>query len=196
MTQPPPTTTTGPGADRSDVAQEQGREVADHARQQSREVADTARQEAERVTQDARSQVADVANEARDELQAQAERETQRASGALNGVGERLQALAEGRPEEAGPVGDYAETAATQVQQLAQRVDELGFEGVVEETQRFARRRPGAFLLGAAAAGLAASRMARGAKEQQDRTRSPAPADGRARTGTVQTPRSGSEVFG
>lgn len=167
------------GGDRTDVAKERGGEVAEHARDRGREVAGTAQQEAGRVVDEARVQAGNVLQEAREELQAQADDQTHRASDALSGLGERVQALAEGRPEEAGPIGDYAQSIANQVQDVADRVEELGFDGVIEETQRFARRRPGAFLLGAAVAGFAASRLGRGAKDAQERTGPPDRTDAR-----------------
>jgi len=40
--------------------------------------------------------------------------------------------------------------------------DERGLEGTVEDLRQFARRRPGLFLMGAAVAGFAVSRLGRG----------------------------------
>jgi hypothetical protein len=78
-----------------------------------------------------------------------------------------FQALLEGRRDEAGSLPDYAEQLARQLQRGADRIDELGLKGVLDEVQRFARRRPGAFLAGAAVAGFVVSRFGRSAVEAQ-----------------------------
>lgn len=169
MTQPTNRTDDG-GQDRSDVAQEKGREVAGRAGEEGRQVADTARDQAGRVTDEARRQTMDVMHEAREQVREQARMQTQRAGGAIEELGGRVHALADGRPEEAGPLPDYADRLASQVDELAGRVNELGIDGILDETQKFARRRPGAFLLGAAVAGFAVSRLGRGAKEADGAT--------------------------
>lgn len=163
--QTPPTGVPDERPDTTDVAQQRGREVAGEARQRGQQVADTTREEAGRVVDEATTQAAHVMETARQELHHQARQQTDHAGDALAHLGQRVQALADGRREDAGPVGDYAERIADQVQGLARRVDELGFDGLIEETQRFARRRPGAFLIGAAAAGFAVSRLGRGVKD-------------------------------
>jgi hypothetical protein len=174
----------GSSGSKADAARDQGRQVADHASEQARQVADTAGAEAGNVVDEAREQVSGVMNEAQRQLRAQADEQTHRLGGALGGLGDRLQALADGRPEEAGPIGEYAETIAAQTRDIAGRIDDLGFDGVLDEVQRFARRRPGAFLIGAAVAGFASSRLGRGAKEA-DSGRGP---EGRAGAGPVGAP--------
>lgn len=154
----------------AEAARDQGRQVADEAGTQARQVADTAQQQAAEMTREARAQGEELLQEAQQQLKAQASEQTHRLGGAVDALGSRLQALADGRPEEAGPVGEYAERVAGQTRDIAGRIDELGFEGVLDEVQQFARRRPGAFLLGAAVAGFASSRLARGAKEAQSET--------------------------
>lgn len=153
------------GQDRSDVAHDKGHEVAGHAREEGRQVTETARDQAGRVTDETRRQAMGIMDEARQQIREQARTQTERAGGAMEDLGARVQALAEGRPEEAGPLPEYADRVASRVDELAGRVNELGVDGILEETQRFARRRPGAFLLGAAVAGFAVARLGRGAKE-------------------------------
>jgi hypothetical protein len=47
---------------------------------------------------------------------------------------------------------------------VAERLESGGLEGALSDLQGFARRRPGVFLLGAAAAGFAVARLVRGAQ--------------------------------
>ncbi|MGH9270884.1 MAG: hypothetical protein ACRDZ2_06400, partial [Ilumatobacteraceae bacterium] len=80
---------------------------------------------------------------------------------------EELQALVDGRPDDAGRTRDLAQNASQHIGRLADRADDLGIQGVVEEVSDLARRRPVLFLAGAATAGLLVGRMARAGKESQ-----------------------------
>lgn len=84
-----------------------------------------------------------LVNETKQQLRSQADEQTHRVGGALHTFGERLEALANGEPENAGVLGEYAEQFASQTHGTAQKVDELGFDGVIRELSGFARRRPG-----------------------------------------------------
>lgn len=178
-------TGSGGGSDTKQAAAEQGQQVKDEASQQARAVAGTARDQASQVADEARTQARGLATDAKQQLHRQAQQQTDQLGGTIGQFGERVEALASGRPEEAGPLADYASSIAEQVQQMAGRVEQLGFDGMIDEAQRFARRRPGAFLAAAAAAGFAVSRLGRGAKDAADGGgRTPSP-------GSLRTPPSG-----
>ena len=70
-------------------------------------------------------------------------------------------ALAAGRPEQAGPLADYAEQAASWLDTCAAAIEERGLEGISADVVDLARRRPGVFLAGAVVAGLAVGRLIR-----------------------------------
>jgi len=129
-------------------AKQQGKEVVGEATQQAREVANEARDQARAVISQAQSEV-------RDQAQAQ----TQRAASGLRTLSQQLEALRQGRVDEAGPLMDYVGQAQTKVNEFAQRLDNRGLDGVLSDVSRFARRRPGAFLLACAGAGFALARM-------------------------------------
>lgn len=156
-----------PQSDPKQAAKQEGQQLAADAREQAGEVADTARQSAAEVAEEAKHQAADLAEDARRQLHDQARQQTDHLGDAIQDLGHKLHALADGRTDETGQVGDYAGRVADQVDRIGGRVQELGFDGTVDELQRFARRRPGVFLLGAAAAGFAVSRLGRGAKDAQ-----------------------------
>jgi hypothetical protein len=69
--------------------------------------------------------------------------------------------LADGRTQEAGGTRDYARQAATTLQEWAGRVESRGFQGLTRDLEQVARRRPGTFLAGAAAAGFVLGRLVR-----------------------------------
>jgi hypothetical protein len=157
-----------PPSGTKEVAQQEASEVAQDARDQAKEVAASARGGAAEVVEEAKHHASDLVDDARAQLHGQARQQTDQLGRTIQGLGEKLHAVADGRPDEAGQVTDYTERLADQVEQLGSRVTELGFDGTIEELQRFARRRPGMFLLGATAAGFVAARLGRGAKDAQD----------------------------
>lgn len=150
---------------KADEAKEQGRAVAGSAKDEARNVAETAKSEASRVTGEAKAQTQNLLHEARGQFREQASGQTERAAGLARGLAGNLQALTEGRVDDAGQVGEYARQATDEVQRFAQRLDERGFDGLVQDLQSFARRRPGAFLLAAGLAGFATGRLLRGARD-------------------------------
>lgn len=146
-------------------AREKAQEVGGQARQQSQQVTGTAKEQAGRVGQEAREQAHDLFGQASQQFRGQAQDQTQRLGGTLQSLATDMRALAEGHPDDAGAVGDYAQQAVERVQGFADRVEERGFDGLLDDVQQFARRRPGAFLLSAAVAGFAVGRLARGARD-------------------------------
>lgn len=164
--------TTGSGAP---PAKEQAKEATSAAVAKTGEVASSAGDGAKKVASEATRQVSDLASEASGhakevysqasgQLREQASEQTGRAAEGVRSLSQQVQALADGRPDDAGAVGEYARQAGDRLQQVATRLEDGGLDGVLEDLQRFARRRPGLFLLGAGAAGLAAGRLLRGAQ--------------------------------
>lgn len=135
------------------------------------------------VATDAAVEARGVVEQAVDRLHEQANQQTAHVQQALERSGAQLEALADGRVEEAGPMADYARRAADRVNDAAGRVAGLGFDGMVSEVSGYARRRPGRFLLAAAAAGVVAGRLGRSARsasqDGQEGSGGPSPA-GRA----------------
>jgi hypothetical protein len=138
-------------------------EVARDAAEQAKGVAETAREQAAEVGHEVGAQAQRVVEEAKDKLREQGEQQSAQIASALRGFSDQAQALAEGRPQDAGALGGYAEQAAGKVAEVADRVEARGIEGALDDLKTFARRRPGVFLLGAGIAGFAAGRLLRGA---------------------------------
>lgn len=142
-------------------ATDSARQVASTATESARDVASTAADQARQVASTATDQARSVVSQAVSQLSEQAESQTQRAGQGLRALSEQANALAQGRVDDAGPLGSIAEQAADRLQQLAQRVENGGLEGLLGDVQQFARRRPGAFLVSAAAIGFLAGRVGR-----------------------------------
>ena len=174
-----PTGEGGPGGAK-EKAKEQAANVAASAKDvastttsEASQVAGTATDGAKEVAKETGRQVSQVAGEAAeqarqmlaqtgDQLKEQASAQTGRAAEGLRTVTSQLTALRNGRPEEAGAVGDYAGQLTDKLGELADRLDDRGFDGIVDDVHRFARRRPGVFLIAAATAGFFAGRFLRG----------------------------------
>lgn len=143
------------------TARSQGQEVAGVAKQQVGEVTTTVMEQATQLTQELSDQGRALYEEAREQLEQQAETQTRTLAEALHRWGTETQALADGRPEQAGTVGQYAQQWADKLHDVATGIENRGVSGLLEETQDFARRSPGAFLLGAAMLGFAGGRLVR-----------------------------------
>lgn len=142
-------------------AGERAKEVAGTGASGAAAVAHDAKEQAAEVAREARGQAQGLLHDVRADLRGQADQQTSRAGEGLRRLSEQMQALRDGDVDRAGPVLGYTEQLHEKVQDLAQRVEARGFDGMVADLRDVARRRPGAFLLGAAAAGFLAGRVIR-----------------------------------
>ena len=135
--------------------------VADTAKQQASGVVSATKDEVASVTQDAKEHARDLVQQSREQLRTQASEQSQRVAGSLRELGQQLQGMAAGEAPAPGLVADVTNQAGSSVSRLAERLDRGGFETVVNDVKRFARRRPGVFVLGAVGAGFLAGRLLR-----------------------------------
>ena len=143
------------------TAAQQGQEVAGVAGEQAREVAGLVKGQAAELTQELSAQGRSLYEETRQQLEAQAESQAQLMASTLHRWGDETQALVDGRPADAGAVGECASQLADKLRQVAGDIEQRGVNGVLEDVQNFARRRPGAFLMGAAVVGFTGGRLLR-----------------------------------
>jgi hypothetical protein len=142
-------------------AQERVRAVAGTAADEAKELARQAGGQARQVAQEAKHELQTLTDQGRQELKSQAEAQTQRASQNLRTLSDETRALAEGRPDEAGPLAGYVQGVSGKLSGWADNLDRRGFDGMVAQVQGFARRRPAAFIGLCAVAGFAVSRVGR-----------------------------------
>ena len=108
------------------------------------------------------STVADrLVADAKAQLRQGAETQLGQVADGLDRLRHQSQALAEGRPDEAGALVEYVQDGADLLGDLADRIHDGGLDGVVVDIKRFARSRPVVFLAGSAFAGLAIGRLLR-----------------------------------
>ena len=146
-------------------AAERGGALIQQATDNARQVAETVKTQASDVTTELLGSGRSLVDDARSRLQAEATALPERAAGSLRSLGEEVQALAEGRPDEAPTVSRYVWRAADgfygaadRLHAMAEDMQERGVSAVLDDVQTFARRRPGMFLLGAAVVGFGVGR--------------------------------------
>jgi len=170
---PPPaeagaTTTTGTsttGTSTTDIAKDEARNVGQTAAEAGSQVASTATEQAKEVVQETQRQAKDLLDEGRSQLKEQAVSQQQKAASGLSSLAQEMRSLADGSSQGApGPARDLLHQASGMVEGFAAKLQNREPAELLDEARAFARRKPGLFLLGAAAAGVLAGRLTRGVK--------------------------------
>jgi ElaB/YqjD/DUF883 family membrane-anchored ribosome-binding protein len=143
------------------TARDQASTVADSAQTHMSDVKDDAVTQAKAVVEDAKLQANRIMDDSRRELSHQAEQQTARLASSVRDVSQQLDKMAHGGEAPQGVVADLATQAAQATARFAETLEQRRPEELLDEVRRFARQRPGAFLLGAAGVGLLAGRLLR-----------------------------------
>jgi hypothetical protein len=122
----------------------------------------------------------------RDELNSQASDQGQRAARGLGSFGDELRQMADAAPQD-GVAGDLVRRLEQQIRTASQWLENREPGELLDEVRSVARRRPGAFLAGAALLGLVGGRLTRGLT---DGSSSSSTSTGTTRT-TTRTPTTG-----
>jgi hypothetical protein len=125
-------------------------------------VAEVAKSEVSNVASEAKYQVGNLVEQTLSELRGQASNQQSKLASTLNSWASELGSMA-AKSEDAGPMTDLAQEAARRGGGIAHWLDTHEPADVLQGVKRFARRRPVAFLALAAAAGVMAGRVTRGA---------------------------------
>jgi hypothetical protein len=165
---PPPTATatgTGTATETKELAKGEAQNVKDTAVQAGSQVASTATHQAKQVAQETQRQAKDLLDQGRTQVKDQVVSQQQKAGQGLSSLAQELRALADGSSEGApGPARDLLQQASGMVESFASKLQNREPAELLEEVRSFARRKPGMFLLGAAAAGIVAGRLTSGVK--------------------------------
>lgn len=157
----------------SSTAADEGRHVAEVARDEARNVAGEAAVQARNLVEETRGQITEQVG--------------QQARGQRDNLVSTLRTFSsdlDSMTPQAGPglASDLVRELADRARALTGALEDREPEEMLEDVRRFARRRPGLFLLGALAAGMVAGRVVRGAKQ--------ASSEGTAATTEATTPAS------
>jgi hypothetical protein len=167
----------------TNVARDQAADVAQHARQAGSQVTQTAVEQTQQVAAEASRQMRDLLAEAQGQVRDQASAQQQKAAQQLHSVADELGQMAD-KGGQGGTATDLARQAADRLHSAAAWLEKREPADLLSEVRNFARRRPGAFLLGAAVAGLAAGRITRGLASRDSGQQN---ADGRTVTAVPAT---------
>jgi hypothetical protein len=135
-------------------------DAASTAKAQVATVADASMHEAKAVAKDAKAHTQEVLSQSRDQLRQQADDQFRNFAGTLSDIGRQLNNMVQGRPE-SGLVVDVTNDIAASVARFGERVDRGGVDGTLQDVKRFARKRPGAFLLASLGGGVMVGRLLR-----------------------------------
>jgi vacuolar-type H+-ATPase subunit H len=149
-----------PQSSTTQTAKDEASSVARSAADSGGQVADTAKQEGQRVVSEAVGEARNLMGEARAQVAQQATSQQSKAIGTVRSLGEELQTMASSS-DSSGIAAEVVSQVATRVQGVADWLESREPQDLLEDARNFARRKPGVFLLGAAAAGLAAGRLTR-----------------------------------
>jgi hypothetical protein len=182
-------------------AREKVAATTDAVRSAAGDVATEAGNQARAVLDQARGHATDLFETSRQELTTQAQVQTDRAAPGLKTRAQQVQALAEGRPHDAGQVADWLRDGQQRLSAFARRLDEHGPQGLLDDASRLARRRPLVFLGACVGAGFAVGRIVKDVKpvlaEQGARSASlPAPSGVSASAPPAAAPSSSADLSG
>jgi hypothetical protein len=145
-----------------DVAKEEAKSTAQDAAQAGMQTAETAKQQAGEVVGEAKNQAQMLLGEAKDQLTTQGTAQQQRAASGLHSLADELTGMVNGDVSQPGLASDLARQASERVRSIADMLENRQPSELLDEVRRFARQRPGVFLLSAAAIGFIGGRLTRG----------------------------------
>jgi hypothetical protein len=158
-------TTTERAKETKDVALGEAKNVGQTAAQAGSQVAATATEQAKEVAAETQRQAKDLLDQGRTQVREQAITQQQKAGQSLTSLAQELRGLADGTSSGApGPARDLLQQASGLVDDFAHKLQTRDPGELLDEVRSFARRKPGLFLLGAAAAGVVAGRLTSGVK--------------------------------
>ena len=149
---------------------ERAQQAASTAAEEGRHVAGTATEEARKVASEAGQHARDLVGEAvtqvNQQVGEQSRSQRDRLVDTLKSLSDDLEQMASpGQSPDSGLAVDMAREVAGRARDLSSRLQGREPTELLDDVRRFARQRPGMFLLGAVAAGVVTGRLLRGARD-------------------------------
>lgn len=147
----------------SPTAKERAQSAAGTATDEGKHLAGVTQQEAGNVASEAANQARRVMDDAMSQVHSQSKDQKDRLAGTLRTVGDDLESMtSQASP---GIAQDLTRQVTGYVRSVTDHLESREPGELLDDVRQFARRRPGAFLLGALAAGVVVGRLARGAAD-------------------------------
>lgn len=160
----PPGGSSQGGDSTKEAAKGEAKQVGKEGAEASQHVAGVAKDEAKGVAQEAKGQAQNLTHQLGDDLKSQAGDQQKKVAENLRSISDELGSMAQ-NSEQNGTATHWVQEASRRTGDIAGWLDQRDPGGLLDETKRFARNRPGAFLAIAAGAGLLAGRLTRGMKD-------------------------------
>jgi len=152
-------TSRGPGSEPASSATGAAKQATETAKQSAQEIAGTAKEQGRQVAGQIGSQARSVVSDVRTSVAGQARTQNDRLAGSLRQLADDLSNMHGG--DTSSPAGQVVQRLGDTGRRAADYLQDKGPEGLLEDVQDFARRKPGTFLLAAAAAGFVIGRLGR-----------------------------------
>src|SRR5690606_13499906 len=134
----------------------------EQAKQEAKGYADDLRQRGQHVAEQAKQGAGRVAEEVKDKAHDQADRQMDRAAERLHSVADQLESMTQETDQE-GILVDYALNGARRLHSLADHLEQDGIDGIIQDVENFARRRPGMFIAAGMGVGMVLGRWLKSA---------------------------------
>ncbi len=135
--------------------------AVDTARREAEKVGETAKEQAGQVAGEVGRQARSLLDETRSQLRSQAQEQTDRISATLSDLANELRGMADNAPDPSSSVANLVGDGARRLEDFATHLQAGGLDTVADDLKTMARRRPAAFLAGAAVAGVVVGRLFR-----------------------------------
>jgi len=163
------------GTSSTDVAKSQAAELKDTSKSAAQGVIEESKQQASRVATEAGNQASDLLRQGVGQINSQAGHQQQRLAESVHSMAHELGAMASAS-DQSGPMTGVVQEASRRGGEMAHWLENHEPSDILDQLRSFARRRPGTFLLGAAAAGVLVGRLTRGlAAEAKNENQSSVP---------------------
>lgn len=144
------------------VAMSEAADVGKSAAERAGEVTEVIGDQARQVASETRAQARNLLDEGVNQVRDQARDGQRKLAESLRTVADQLRQMSD-RTEDTGMASDLVRQATDRTEQVASWLETREPGDLLDEVRRFARRRPGMFLAGAAVAGVLAGRLTRNA---------------------------------
>lgn len=142
-------------------ARDAAADVASSGKQAAADVAATGKQAAAETIEKTKQQAGDLLGQTRDQLSEQLDTQKSSTVQMLRSLGDQLASMTD-KTDEDGTAVDVAARLRDRARGTADWLDARNPDQVLDEVRQYGSARPGAFLLGAAVAGILAGRLTRG----------------------------------
>jgi vacuolar-type H+-ATPase subunit H len=146
-----------------DSAKETAKDALGSASEHGSHVAETAKDEAVKVAAEAKEKATDLLADVKSQVDEQSKAQLQGLAAKLGELADEIQSMVSGS-ETSNTVTGVAQQLADKTHELSSHLESRQPLDLLDDVRGFARRRPAAFLAGAAVAGVLAGRLTRGAK--------------------------------